>query len=207
LCGKHIRVVFQSFRMAGEIAALHTTAWRGSVALFGRAGGAHESGMNSRICPPRRTAALSALLACLLAYGLFLVPAHAKSQRGLSGEKTGDVAPAEIVGRVDRIVDGDTMRVVGQARDLRLWGIDTPERGQPGFWAAGAWLEANALGREVRCIVKQRADRYGRPVGQCFVGGRDLGAGLVGAGLARDYPRFSRGYYAPSEECAAGRSC
>lgn len=134
-----------------------------------------------------RTAALPALLACLMACGPSPAAEAGKNEAAPTGE---------ISGVVVHVTDGDTMHVAGQRRAVRLWGIDTPERGQPGFFAAAAWLESHALGREVRCVVKQQADRYGRPVGQCFVEGRDLGAGLVAAGAARDMPRFSGGFYA-----------
>ena len=45
----------------------------------------------------------------------------------------------------------------------------------------------------------------GRVVGTCRVGGRDIGAELVGSGLARDCPRYSKGRYARLETPAGRR--
>ncbi len=46
---------------------------------------------------------------------------------------------------------------------------------------------------------------HGREVGVCRVDGRDVGAAVIGAGLARDCPRFSGGRYADLETPEAAR--
>ena len=43
------------------------------------------------------------------------------------------LAQAEVVGKVDGVIDGDSIRVMheGQAEQIRLIGIDCPEKRQP----------------------------------------------------------------------------
>ena len=87
---------------------------------------------------------------------------------------------------------------------VRLFGIDTPEFGQPcdggekGGWACGAAadrLRALIAGHAVHCLPRDR-DRYGRLVATCSAGGVDLGSRLVAEGLARAYTRFGDDYAA-----------
>ena len=61
-----------------------------------------------------------------------------------------------------------------------------------------------AAGRVVDCELDDTRTR-GRVVGVCRVGGRDVWAELVGAGLARDCPRYSKGRYAGLETPAGRR--
>lgn len=89
------------------------------------------------------------------------------------------------------IVDGDTFRASGQR--YRIWGVDTPERGQPGYAEAGRVLQS--LTREVLKCNLIDVDRYGRPVVQCFNRRGDVARQLVEAGAAKDMPRYSRGFY------------
>ena len=56
---------------------------------------------------------------------------------------------------VERIVDGDTawMRFAGQSHKVRIIGIDTPERGEPGFKAATDAARARWDGRTARLTI------------------------------------------------------
>lgn len=111
-----------------------------------------------------------------------------------SGEAEAPVAgPAQVV-------DGDTLTVAGQR--IRLHGVDAPETnqlcergGEP--WRCGAdateALRAFLAGRPVSCTPVDR-DRFGRLVAHCAVGGQDLGAWLVGQGLAIAYTDYSWRY-------------
>lgn len=109
-------------------------------------------------------------------------------------------ASGDVTGRID-VVDGDTLRVGGAT--VRLHGIDAPEQDQTctdasgTTWACGAWvttqLEAAYQGKRTRCTQVDK-DRYGRIVGQCFVGGTDIGQKLVQDGLAMAYRKYSMAY-------------
>jgi len=106
-------------------------------------------------------------------------------------------------------IDGDTLAIDGV--HVRLWGIDAPElhQGCPrddADWPAGAaarrGLAAMVEGHRVAC--RDRGSDHDRRIATCAVDGRDLGAALVEAGLAWDYPRYSRGAYRDAEAAARG---
>lgn len=74
--------------------------------------------------------------------------------------------------RLDRVIDGDTLavRVSGHPVRVRLLGIDSPERGQPG------WAEARAAARQqfgppgsrLRCTIgPEPRDAFGRILASC----------------------------------------
>jgi endonuclease YncB( thermonuclease family) len=111
-------------------------------------------------------------------------------------------AAGPIVGQAS-VVDADTIEIHGQR--IRLAGIDAPESDQlcrdadSNHYRCGQ-TAANALfdfinHRPVQCIEVDR-DRYGRSVAVCTVAGVDLADWLVRAGLALDWPRYSKGDYA-----------
>ena len=107
-----------------------------------------------------------------------------------------------------RVIDGDTIDI-GAIR-VRLEGIDAPESAQTCQRATGeTWhcgtaavraLSGLVAGRHVDC---QRAgqDTYGRMLGTCWVGGRDINAEMVSAGYAWAFIKYSRSYVA--QEAAA----
>jgi len=118
------------------------------------------------------------------------------------------VQPAgAITGHAD-VIDGDTLAIDGVR--IRLEGIDAPEAGQgcgrahAGTWACGA-KAAGALarladGKSIRC--EQRGlDKYGRTLGVCFAGERDLNAWMVRQGHAWAFVKYSTRYL--KEEAAA----
>lgn len=55
---------------------------------------------------------------------------------------------------VKRIIDGDTIEA-SDGRKIRLWGFDTPENSQYGYWFAGMLLESFAPpGSALECTQK-----------------------------------------------------
>lgn len=111
-------------------------------------------------------------------------------------------APSTLQGVVDRVRDGDTLELLGRA--IRLQGVAAPELRDPLGAEARAALQHLVLGRTIAC-APDGTRTHGRIVAVCSVDGRDLGAALVAAGLARDCPRFSGGRYAALEQAAAAR--
>lgn len=108
--------------------------------------------------------------------------AHAKDQ-------------ATIEARVTRVVDGDTFKLQGQTRSIRIWGLDAPERDMADGPAATAALRQLISGETVRCLIHD-IDRYRRFVGQCFLpDGRDIAAEMIATGRSSEYCRYSKGYY------------
>ena len=101
-----------------------------------------------------------------------------------------------------RVVDGDTLEVSGVA--VRLKGLAAPERKQSGGAEATAFMRRLTDGRTVVCdLTNERT--WGRRVGTCRVGGKDVAAELVAAGLARDCERYGGGRYAALETRAGRR--
>ena len=80
-----------------------------------------------------------------------------------------------------RIADGDTIAIDGER--IRLFGIDAPERAQPGGSEATTTLRRLIGAATPRC-QRVDTDRYGRTVALCAVGGADLSLAMVRAGWA-----------------------
>ena len=90
------------------------------------------------------------------------------------------------------VIDGDTIHVITDRGTIkvRLYGIAAPETNQRGGKEATAFLERYAEGKPVRCILDEtKTSKF--EIGTCFVGGQDIAAVVVKAGLARDCPRLS----------------
>ena len=99
--------------------------------------------------------------------------------------------PRALSGIVTVVHDGDTFRIGKQS--IRLWGINAAEldtRDGPGARDALAGMIG---GKNVTCDVRGRS--YKRLVALCTVDGHDIARLMKNAGKARDWPRFSHGYY------------
>ncbi|HWT92347.1 MAG TPA: thermonuclease family protein [Solirubrobacteraceae bacterium] len=99
----------------------------------------------------------------------------------------------ERTARVERVVDGDTLKLAGGDR-VRLIGVDTPETKKPGTpvqcfgKAASAFTERLVEGRRVTLAFDaEREDRYGRLLAYITRAsdGLDVNAELVRRGYAR----------------------
>lgn len=76
-----------------------------------------------------------------------------------------------------------------------VWGLDAPERGQPGGAEATTALTQMIGGQLLTCRERD-VDRYGRIVGQCFTrDGRDIASAMIAGGVAAEYCRYSGGAY------------
>jgi endonuclease YncB( thermonuclease family) len=95
-------------------------------------------------------------------------------------------------GRVVGVIDGDTIdvRVGQQTRRVRLFGIDTPERGQPWYQKSKRALSKRVFGKEVR-VNDVDTDRYGRTVGEVYADNVCVGCELVREGNAWVYRRYT----------------
>ncbi len=101
-------------------------------------------------------------------------------------------------GYVVWVTDGDTLTVLDSNLDfttIRIYGIDTPEKGQPYGYMAYAYTAYRSLARKVR-IDPVEKDRYGRLVARLTVNGESLAALLIKRGAAWVYDRYCR-----SPEC------
>ena len=105
-----------------------------------------------------------------------------------------DLVGATVEAQVTRVSDGDTIDVIpaGEKRAIRVrvFGIDTPERGEPFATRARNHTRVLAFGKTVR-VTGESVDRYGRLVARIRIGDVDLGADLLREGLACHYTRYS----------------
>lgn len=93
------------------------------------------------------------------------------------------------------VVDGDTIDVeidVGfdfkTTQRLRLMGIDTPERGEPGFMEATLFVSDICLNRNIQ-IRTYKKDSFGRWLADVFSQEVFLNSLLIQEGLAKPYDR------------------
>ncbi|MBI5886047.1 MAG: thermonuclease family protein [Deltaproteobacteria bacterium] len=88
--------------------------------------------------------------------------------------------------RVAWVVDGDTA-VLANGERVRYLGIDAPERGEPFYDEAKARNKALVKSRVIRLEVCKETprDKYGRLLAYVYADGVDVGATLLGEGLAR----------------------
>ena len=96
---------------------------------------------------------------------------------------------------VDRIVDGDTIGVIVDLgfrvytnQRLRLFGIDTPERGQEGWSEATNYL-ASLIPPGTRVTIEtEKGDKYGRWIATITDSdGLDINKAMIESGLAKYY--------------------
>jgi micrococcal nuclease len=95
------------------------------------------------------------------------------------------------------VIDGDTIDINGTR--IRLAGIDAPEMDHP-YGKNAKWALVNLCkGQEVRAVFDGDLS-HDRTVATCYLpDGRDLSAEMVKAGMAIDWPKFSRGKYSGLE--------
>ncbi len=103
-----------------------------------------------------------------------------------------------IEGRCRAVVDGDSLYLEGYEPQIRLWGVDAPERNEPGYDRARQQLRTLAYQRQLQC-KRVDTDRYGRTVARCFVDSGeqriDINGALVASGVAREYCYFTDNFY------------
>jgi endonuclease YncB( thermonuclease family) len=101
----------------------------------------------------------------------------------------------EISGEVRRVVDGDSLYIGGYEPQIRLWGVDAPERTEPGYSAATRTLSDMTLAKQITCR-RVNTDRYERTVARCFLkDGSEVNRTMIESGTATEYMRFSKGFY------------
>ena len=91
-----------------------------------------------------------------------------------------------LTGKVIRVVDGDTVYVLDEKKkqhNIRLAGIDAPERGQPYGKAATKYLKELITGKNV-CVDWYKKDRYKRLVGVIHYKNQDINYQMVQKGYA-----------------------
>lgn len=83
------------------------------------------------------------------------------------------------------VVDGDTIDVKGVGR-IRFVGVNTPERGQPGYSEAKDFVKSLCLGKTVYLDIDdaKHYDKYGRTLAVIYAGNTNVNAELLKRGYA-----------------------
>lgn len=75
--------------------------------------------------------------------------------------------------------------------DVRLAGIDAPEKAQPFGQRSKEHLSDSVFGKQVK-VVGNKTDKYGRTVGKIMVNGFDANLEQVRSGFAWHYKEYAR---------------
>lgn len=96
-------------------------------------------------------------------------------------------------GKVVEIADGDTITVLQDRKQvkIRLYGIDTPEKGQA-FGKAAKKYTSSLVARKTIKIIPYDTDKYERTVGVVLVDGMNVNQSLISAGLAWQYRKYCK---------------
>jgi endonuclease YncB( thermonuclease family) len=134
------------------------------------------------------------LLGLMLAAELFSFPAAAtETETGEADEKAivFPELPARFEAEITAVPEGDlvTLRIDDTAQTVRIYGVDSPEPGQPWFEKAKEWAQKKLSGRKVRAEYAA-ADSEGHAVVRLFLlpAGEDgseepVGPELLAAGM------------------------
>jgi len=107
---------------------------------------------------------------------------------------TNNAANAEsIKGTIDSVIDGDSITILSKGKELevRLFGIDTPEKTQAFGQNARNFTGAMASGKELR-VEPVTKDHEGRMVAMVFVNGVNLNEQIVSQGFGWVYRQYCK---------------
>ena len=112
-----------------------------------------------------------------------------------------------------KVVDSDT--IILNKEKIRLHGIDAPESEQYCYVNKKSWpcgkrateylkklLEGVSI-PSLHCDISSK-DRYGRSIGVCYIGNKNINSNLVENGWALAYRKYTRDYI-PNEKLASKR--
>ena len=104
---------------------------------------------------------------------------------------------------VERIIDGDT--VESSIGNVRLLGINTPERGEKYYPEAKEFLSSMVFNKTVMLEYgKERRDKYNRTLAYIFLDGKNINIDMVKNGFANYYFYDGRDKYSDALEDAWG---
>ncbi len=98
------------------------------------------------------------------------------------------------IGFVTGLTDGDTitLRTDDETFEVRLLGIDAPERGQPFGTKARQALSGVVFNNTRVTLLSEGKDRYGRTLGTIILNGADVNEYMVRRGWAWWYEYFAK---------------
>ena len=103
----------------------------------------------------------------------------------VNNSKDSDRSNIEVRGKCYKVVDGDTIDVEGVGR-VRFVGVNTPERGEPGYKSAKDFVKKRCLGKTVGLDIDdyKNRDKYHRTLAVVYVDGIKLNQELLNKGDA-----------------------
>jgi micrococcal nuclease len=103
------------------------------------------------------------------------------------------ISADSLTGKVVKVTDGDTITVLVEQRQVkvRLSEIDAPEIKQDFGRKSKNALAGLVFGKEVR-VIAHGNDRYGRTIGDVFVGQTNVNEKLVEEGWAWNFLKYSK---------------
>ncbi|ENU3971922.1 MULTISPECIES: thermonuclease family protein [Enterobacteriaceae] len=112
------------------------------------------------------------LAAVLIALVYFVADSQQKTAPAAEGQQVAPgTQPPELIGKVVRVLDGDTFELLVDERPIpiriRVTGIDAPEKDQPFGQQSRQSLAGMVDGNPVAVFVKGK-DRYGRTLGAVY---------------------------------------
>jgi endonuclease YncB( thermonuclease family) len=133
-----------------------------------------------------------------------------------SAQPPGALSKGDVITGAATVVDGSSLDI--KSNRIRLWGVDTPERGAWCYRNGQRWkpmddssvaLRRCVQGKTVTCRV-QKVERSWfrmRHTSECWTeDGLDLGECMIRAGFATDYTCLSDGYYRDLETEAKNKA-
>ena len=114
----------------------------------------------------------------------------------------------EIKGKVVSIADGDTVTVLDTEKvqhKIRLQGIDAPEKAQA-FGAKSKERLSEKIGEKEVVVKWKDKDRYGRVLGEIYLGDRHINLEMVQDGMAWHYKQYSNSNELAEAEESARKS-
>lgn len=90
-------------------------------------------------------------------------------------------ANCEVPGKVIAIIDGDSIKILDNAKqqhEIRILGIDAPEKGQPYSKAAKKYLN-QLIAKKTVCLEPMETDKYQRTVAKVLLAQVDIGLALI----------------------------
>lgn len=119
-----------------------------------------------------------------------------------------DVFAQKIIGTVNNVKDGDSFVMIsnGKVVEVRLDGIDCPEKGQPFSAKAKQFTSSRILNNSITIQIKGY-DKYKRALGIVYLpGNRILNEELLKAGMAWHYKKYNNETKLAKLETAARKS-
>lgn len=101
-------------------------------------------------------------------------------------------AAGEWSGKVVGVADGDSITVMhdGKGEKIRLYGIDCPEKRQA-YGKKAKQFTSRMVFQKIVDVKPTTKDRYGRTIAWISIEGASLNEGLLKAGLAWHYKKYS----------------